>query len=686
MDTPGTLPMRKKIITIQGGFPALSATFILDQMTGLIDRAVELENWSTYAVQEKDIHRKVSSYNLLEKTRYLQLPEEKLKFNTSAWVEAFLSLNRLPSLDEVSTFHVHYGANFNLLEPLFRAHDARVVVSFHGYDASRYIKQQGKNCYDYLFLRADLITTPSYVMRDRLIECGCPPDKVVVHRYGVDFAEFKAADRKFNTGSVRLLTVARLVEKKGLEYSIKAFADIDPALKAEYRIIGDGERRESLEALVEELGIQKQVKFLGSGDKSMVQKEMKDADIFVLNSVVSSDGDEEGVPVSLIEAQSMGLPVISSWHAGIPELVLHEKTGLLSEEKNVERIRFHMESLIGNPVLRKKVSTAAVQRVQEEFNIENLNDSLVSFLLPSFKTQPSAVIPAQNAGSPLQSRLNSAGWEQKAALYEKYFEYTKEPGSIAKPAISIVVVAWQYNDKILQNLQALKRQSETKFQLIFVDNGAQKGEFDSLLPYIHRYVRLNANTGAYLARNVGALFAEAPLLLFLDDDAIPADNLVASHIQQYSMFDVIAVRGIVAPASKDKPDNTADHYNLGFKPFPIYADIEGNTSYKSDPFFRVGGWDDEIIFGGGGVDLSIRLMQVEPDQRKQMYSPSPLIFHDYFKSAEHLENKLAKQKQSHERLKKKHPNWNQFLHSWGSFFGRADLLLEKGHAALRAKL
>ena len=87
-----------------------------------------------------------------------------------SWVEEFQRLNNISGLENVHAFHVHYGPNFNLLEPLFRYTDKYLVVSFHGYDASRYVKTHGDNCYDYLFRRANMITTPSNFMKNELVK------------------------------------------------------------------------------------------------------------------------------------------------------------------------------------------------------------------------------------------------------------------------------------------------------------------------------------------------------------------------------------------------------------------------------------------------------------------------------------------------------------------------------------
>ena len=353
---------KDKIIVIQGGFPAISATFIIDQMTGLINRGYEIENWSTYIRKENVIHPDIFKYNLLSLTKYLKLPDENIKNRLDIWTQHFIKMNNLTKLNMVDVFHVHYGANFNLLQPLFEFfHNKYVIVSFHGYDASKYFKENVVSCYDYLFKRANLITTPSFKMKSELVKRGCSPKKILIHRYGIDLDKFNNLDGENKKSNINLLTVARLVEKKGLEYSLRAFARLLNNEEINYKIIGDGPLKNYLEELAYKLGINEQIIFLGARTKTDVIKEMACADIFLLNSVTARDGDKEGLPVSLIEAQAMGLPVISSFHAGIPELVIDGKTGYLTKEKDVNQITCKLNKLIKDEQLRKEMSSNATK-------------------------------------------------------------------------------------------------------------------------------------------------------------------------------------------------------------------------------------------------------------------------------------------------------------------------------------
>jgi len=272
----------------------------------------------------------------------------------------------------------------------------------------------------------------------------------------------------------------------------------------------------------------------------------------------------------------------------------------------------------------------------------------------------------------LVQQLSRVNWSEKYKLYQQVFESYSVVKTTHSPRASIIIISWKYEPAILENLKCLANQGEQGFEVIFVNNGADEEAFRPIRPFINKEIKLNKNTGAYLARNIGAIFSEAPIIIFLDDDAIPADNFVQSHIKMHKQYDIIAVRGPVLPKTPNSP--IPAHYYMGSRSFPIYADVEGNTSYSAETFFKVKGWDDEIVFGCGGAELSLRLTQIEPEYRKQIYSAAPIIFHDYCRGEQHLKSKKLKQEESRSRLRAKYPHWDQWLASWRRYFGQSSYI------------
>lgn len=371
-----------RVIVVTDQFPVLSQTFILDQMTGLIDRGVAVEHWSMQRMDEPVMHENVRAYGLLEATHYITLPADALRKDPRLWTERFLRDNNIAPLDDVVAVQVHFGPNFNKLAPLFTAYpDLFTLTSFHGYDGSATFQVKGADVYEQLFARSNLITTPSLFMKETLTRYGCPPDKIVVQHYGKDAREFAPVPREPGRQTVKLLSVARFVEKKGLEYALAAFAKAQVGCDTEYRLIGYGPLEQKLVALARSLGVADKVVFLGQLPGDQVRREMNDADIFVLTSVTAANGDTEGVPVSLIEAQLLGLPVVSSRHAGIPELVVHNETGFLAEERNVAEIAGYLRALMHSPGIREVFSRNARAHALGAFEAATRNDTLADLLL-----------------------------------------------------------------------------------------------------------------------------------------------------------------------------------------------------------------------------------------------------------------------------------------------------------------
>jgi MoaA/NifB/PqqE/SkfB family radical SAM enzyme/glycosyltransferase involved in cell wall biosynthesis len=254
--------------------------------------------------------------------------------------------------------------------------------------------------------------------------------------------------------------------------------------------------------------------------------------------------------------------------------------------------------------------------------------------------------------------LKEKGWNQKYDLYAPKFAYAKVLRQITKPAVSVIVVSWRHHPDTLQSLQIISRQRSIPFELILVNNGAPEEELADLESYVDIYVKLKDNTGPCFARNAGAVFSSAPLLFFLEDDGIPAENIIESHIRAFERYEIIALRGVYTPKTMDNPFNIlATHYSMGDKSFPMNINLEGNASLKSRPFFKAGGWDEDIFIMEDGLALTMRLLEIEPCLLRQIYYPEAIIYHDYARDEAHLEDKLSHKQKSLKIIQKKYPDY-----------------------------
>jgi len=226
-------------------------------------------------------------------------------------------------------------------------------------------------------------------MKSDLLAVGCPANKIVVHYYGTDINLFKDLDREYvQKNDISLLILSSLVPQKGHLFLLKAIQQVIQRNIARFnlRIVGVGPLLPALEKYVRENELKDFVRFVGAVRYASEEmfKEFIGADIFVHPSVIDTNGDKEGIPGTIIEAMASGLPVISTFHAGIPYVIENEKTGLLVKEWDVTALAAAIERLIGDAALRRALGCAArdfavnhLDLQKKEKELEAIYDQLV---------------------------------------------------------------------------------------------------------------------------------------------------------------------------------------------------------------------------------------------------------------------------------------------------------------------
>jgi colanic acid/amylovoran biosynthesis glycosyltransferase len=257
-----------------------------------------------------------------------------------------------------------------------------VVTVFPGSAARAYVRRAGSHAYAHLFGSGDLFLPVSDHLRRRLIALGCPATRIAVHRMGVDCRRFAFARRERRGGEpLRLVTVARLVEKKGVEHAIRAVARlVAVGVDVEYTIVGDGPLRGVLGQLIRELGLSERVRMLGPIAHAGVASILARSHVMVAPSVTAADGDMEGIPVVLMEAMASGLPAVSPTHGGIPELIDDGDTGYLVPEGDVPALAGRLELLARQSAEWHRIGAAARKFVVQRHEIQTLGDQLVRHL------------------------------------------------------------------------------------------------------------------------------------------------------------------------------------------------------------------------------------------------------------------------------------------------------------------
>jgi len=396
-----------KIAFIVSSFPNLSETFILNQITGLLDQGHEVDIFAHSNPHEEKVHPDVEAYQLMERTHYFMRPANKLKrvlkglgllvvnfhrdpvrllkaLNVLKYGKYALSLQLLYALvpflgkeQDYDIMQCHFGPNGNLGARLKQLGvQGKLVTTFHGYDIRLGVEKEG-NIYHQLFKSGDCFLAISNYNHENLIRFGADSRKIVFHPVGIDLSKFPYRWRSVgakHSNSIMILTVARLAKEKGLQYGIHAIGKLlqrNPGLYLKYHIIGGGRLEEQLKRLVEELNLGKIVHFLGPRGQAEVVREMLQAHLFLLPSVA------EALPVSLMEAQAVGLPVVATSVGSTYQAIIDGKSGFLVPERDVDALAERLEYLIEHPELWPEMGRAGRRFAEEHYDIKKLNQRLV---------------------------------------------------------------------------------------------------------------------------------------------------------------------------------------------------------------------------------------------------------------------------------------------------------------------
>jgi colanic acid/amylovoran biosynthesis glycosyltransferase len=196
---------------------------------------------------------------------------------------------------------------------------------------------------------------------------------------GIDCDRFTFAPRHYpDDGVIRIVTTGRLVEKKGIEYGIRAIAQLAKThSQIQYLIIGDGPLKAALQALVDELHMHEVIQFLGQKKQQEIIRTLEQAQLFIAPCVTAADGNQDAPVNVLKEAMAMGLPVVSTIHGGIPELVEDGISGFLVPERDVEALATKLADLIAHPEWWVSMGKAGHDFVKSHYGLTQLNDELV---------------------------------------------------------------------------------------------------------------------------------------------------------------------------------------------------------------------------------------------------------------------------------------------------------------------
>jgi len=380
-------------------FPKISETFVLGQITGLIDKGHEVEIIALSNPSEETVHEDVIKYNLMEKVQYVDYRSNELGLKLEEKL-----VNSLIYTDIIHAHFAAYPATWALrISEMF---GVPFIFTAHAYDI--YIDPD-VDILRQKFDRAIRVITISEYNKDYLLNLVGEEfnGKLEVIRCGINLNDFRYIERT-EKDNITILFVGRLVEKKGTRYALEAFSKLaNQHENVELRIIGDGPLQDEIIGLIDRSNLKEKIHLMGAQNKSEVIEEMYKADIFFLPSVTADNGDREGIPVSIIEAQATGLPVVSTLHSGIPEVVSDGQTGFLVQEKDTDTMAEKLEKLIQDPELRAKMGKEGSTNVMKNHNREKELDQLNKLFAEAFHNEtPISDTPREGFGT-LNDRIQN---------------------------------------------------------------------------------------------------------------------------------------------------------------------------------------------------------------------------------------------------------------------------------------
>jgi glycosyltransferase involved in cell wall biosynthesis len=374
---------KKTVLIYRKELLPLSETFIKEQI-------LALKNWRAVLVGQ----RLVNQLPLDTLDVRIVGPQQRSNFANGLLWKARRALGIVPpgvtrglNAENPQLIHAHFGMDALDAWPLARALNLPMLVTLHGYDINTHRDwwEAGNagilmRLYPRLLLR--LARQPrvrfiavSEALRQRAVEFGIPGDKIAVNYIGIDTRKFVPGVVQISQRAPRVLFVGRLVEKKGCKYLIEAMAQVQKTVpSARLIVIGDGPLRSSLEQLAQDHGLL--VEFRGALPNTEVKIELDAARVFCLPSVTAENGDAEGLPISILEAQASGVPVVTSARGGVGEAVKDGITGFTFPERDVDQLASGLIRILASDQLADEISSASVRSAAMSFDIGLLTTHL----------------------------------------------------------------------------------------------------------------------------------------------------------------------------------------------------------------------------------------------------------------------------------------------------------------------
>lgn len=392
-------------------FSPLSETFVYDLVTelerqGIDNHVVTLQRMNNESRPFQKVHLvPVQGRFHPERLWHRALVEAGMGHeDETRWPGTRRALRRIARTLKPDVIHAQFGPSGVLIAPVAHHFEIPLAVTFHGFDATLLARSEyWQRKYRDLWPVTAAVAGVSGHICDRIRQLGAPEDKVRRMSNGVDLSKFQyhnPADR-FDGVNVECLFVGRLVQKKAPLILARAFQVaaglVAPDLRLALHIVGDGPLMPKLRQFVDTEGLSSLVHIHGALDHNEVRALFRRVHLYIQHSVTAEDGDQEGQGVSLIEASACGLPIVSTRHDGIPDVVIDGVTGFLVEENDFESMGRKIANLASQPESWGEMGRNGRAHAEENMNLQRqaMSWSNLYMRLEALKHKPISPLPKE---------------------------------------------------------------------------------------------------------------------------------------------------------------------------------------------------------------------------------------------------------------------------------------------------
>lgn len=518
-----------KVAFVVGRYPVVSEVFILNAAAGLLDRGARLSILPIEDAASVDGPRH-SVQDRIEERAWIATPSggqtlparlgdaprifrdlvrrhgigvvailNPFVFGRSVlrlWPAVFL--HALGDRTDYDVIHCQFG---HLAAPILALRrlgflKGAVVVHFRGYDITVHVRAKGEGVYRDVFREADGFLANSRFFHRRAVELGCDPDRIATVSSPCDLQRFGFVDRSPpESRPVRLVSVGRLVEKKGFGDAVRAIALLrERGLDVHLRIIGEGPWRGRIEEAIAACGVGDRVDLAGERTQEEIRQELAAADIFIACSVTARSGDQDGPVNTLKEAMATGLPVVATRHGGITELVTDGVTGLLVEEGDPADLADRIAELIAEPARWRSMGLAGRAAVEAVCSVEGVVDRMLDVYHRALLRAPHLEKRRSVMSNPERTRVRT----------------------------SLVVVPRERFGEAERSLDDMLKAMTPETELIYVSGRTPKPILEGIdrraAAHGFRHIKVDRHLIPNEARNIGAAAAAGEYVVFVDND------------------------------------------------------------------------------------------------------------------------------------------------------------------------